>query len=215
MKERIFLEAVNDLPVFATKQVSAMLGSRSYSKVYIYRLVDRGLITRLKRGLYTVHEDPLIYSTHVYYPSYVSLMYAFQHHGTTTQLPKIIEVMTHRNGSVQGVEFVRTRYLWGYQKIRYSGFQVFMADLEKAIIDAIITERTPFDEILGAIDRCDKDRLEVYALRTSVSEMKRIGYSAEQVGHFMEDLHRRVKSDRNYVSFGAAKAGNRWRVVGD
>ncbi len=215
MKERAFLEAVKDLPLFSTRQVSAMLGSRSYSKVYLYRLVERGLITRLRRSLYTVHEDPLIYSTHVYHPSYVSLMYAFQHHGTTTQLPRTIEVMTYESGSVRGVEFIRTGHLWGYQKIRYSGFQIFMADLEKAVIDAVITERTPFDEVLSALDRCDKDRLEEYALRTSISEMKRIGYSAEQAGHFMENLYWRVKMDRNYVSFAPAKGGNRWRVVGD
>ncbi len=215
MKEREFLELAGREPVITARQVASILGNQRYSKVYLHRLVKRGLIRRLKRGYYTVYDDPVVYATCMYHPSYISLWYAFHHHGTTTQLPRIIEVMTHRSGVIDQVEFIRTRELWGYHSIRYGGFRVFMADLEKAVIDAVTTERMPIDEIHAAVQDCDKGRLEEYALRMDLSTIKKVGYVAETAGHFMEALYDRIKEDRNYVHYFAAEKGNRWRVVGD
>jgi predicted transcriptional regulator of viral defense system len=215
MKEREFLDLVNSMPVFTTRQISAIIGDSRYAKVYLHRLLERKLIRRLKRGFYTVHDDPVIYATHIYYPSYISLWYAFQYHGTTTQLPRILEIMTHRKDSIQEMEFINTGYLWGYRAIRYSGFEVFMADLEKAIIDAVITERVPVDEVEAAIRQCDKEILEKYTLRTDLSTMKKIGYVTETTGHLMKEIYDRIKDDRNYVRFYAAKKKNRWRVKDD
>ncbi|MFQ5909889.1 MAG: type IV toxin-antitoxin system AbiEi family antitoxin domain-containing protein [Thermoplasmata archaeon] len=215
MKERDFLELAGREPVITARQVAAILGDRRYSKVYLHRLVKRGLIRRLKRGFYTVYDDPVVYATYIYHPSYISLWYAFHHHGTTTQLPRLIEVMTSRNGAIEEIEYIRTRDLWGYHTLRYGGFEVFMADLEKAVIDAVVTERLPLDEIQAAVRECNLKRLEEYALRTDLSTIKKVGYVAETAGHFMEALYDRIKGDRNYVRFFAAEKGNRWRVVGD
>lgn len=215
MKEREFIDLVRSMPIFTTRQISAIFGDSRYTKVYLHRLLERKLIKRLKRGFYTVHDDPVIYATHIYYPSYISLWYAFQYHGTTTQLPKILEIMTHRKDSIQEMEFINTGYLWGYQTIRYSGFEVFMADLEKAIVDAVVTERVPVDEVEAAIRQCDREILEEYTLRTDLSTMKKIGYVTETAGHLMEKVYDRIKGDRNYMRFYAAKKKNRWRVIGD
>lgn len=216
MKERLFLEQVRTLPVFTTKQVSAILGNNSYAKVYLYRLVERGLVKRLKSGLYTVHDDPVIYATHIYYPSYISLWYAFQHYGTTTQLPTTIEVMAAKKDIVQDVEFIRTRYPWGYHSIRYGDFNVFIADLEKAVIDAIITGRVPVDELKSALRQCNFKKLEEYSLRLNMSTMKKIGYVVETLsGYFSERLYKVLTVDRNYVHFYAAEGKNKWRVISD
>ncbi len=215
MKEREFLEQVSRMPVFTAKQVSAMVGDKNYSKVYLYRLVDRGLIGRLKRGYYTVHDDPVIYASHIYHPSYISLWYAFQHYGTTTQLPKRIEVMTKRNDSMEEIEYIRTKHLWGYNSFNYNGFKVFMADLEKAVIDAVVTERVPVDEVQNAIMKCDLEKLEDYSLRLPLSTIKKVGYVAETAGEFMKGLYEHVKSDRNYVKYYAAEKANKWRVTND
>jgi hypothetical protein len=92
---------------------------------------------------------------------------------------------------------------------------VFIADLEKAIIDAVATERVPMDEIQAAIQQCDRKKLEEYTLRTSLSTMKKMGYVSEAAGHFMKKTYDTVKEDRNYVRFFAVKGKNRWRVCGD
>ncbi len=178
------------------------------------KLVNRGQIQRIKRGFYTIHEDPVIYASHIHHPSYISLWYAFQHYGATTQLPVNIEVMSRRNEVLEKVELIRTRELWGYKPITYNGFRIFMADLEKAIIDAIDTERMPLDEIQNAIHMADPVVLERYALKMPVSTMKKIGYVAETAGFHLEALWKRVRDDRNYVRYYAAEKGNRWKVKG-
>ena len=215
MKERELLEFVSNIPVFTTKQISALIGDRNYSKVYLHRLIKRGLIYKMKRGFYTVHNDPVIFASHIYYPSYISLLYAFQYYGTTTQLPKLIEVMTYRNDTIHEIEFIKTRYIWGYHAIKYRDFQIFIADLEKAIIDAVLTERIPIDEIQSAIQGCDIRKLEEYLLRTNFSTVKKMGYVCDISGHFLKKAHNMIKHDRNYVTFFAAKGKNRWRVKGD
>ncbi len=212
MNERQFLEFAEQTPVFTTKQVAAALGDQAYSWVFLNRMVERDLIRRLRRGYYTVQEDPVIYASHIFHPSYISLWYAFQHYGATTQLPARIEVMARKAEVMEKVELVRTREMWGYGQINYSGHRIFMADLEKAIIDAIETGRVPADEIMNAVVKADPEKLEEYALRMPITSMRKIGYVAEMAGQPFEALFNKVKDDRNYARYYAAEKGNRWRV---
>lgn len=212
MKEKLILAMFDTAPVLTTKQLAAVIGDMNYTKVSLSKLVARGSITRLRRGIYTTHEDPVIYASHIFHPSYISLWYAFQHYGVTTQLPAKIEVMARRNEDLENIYFIKSKELWGYRQINYNGHRIFMADLEKAIIDAIETERIPVDEVLNAIGKADMKKLEDYALRMPLSSVKKIGYVAEMAGHPLEALFNRVKDDRNYARYYAAENGNRWRV---
>jgi len=213
MKEREFVEFAKGQPVVTAKQIAALIGDAAYAKLYIHRMLSRGVVRRLAKGIYTAHGDPAVYASHVRYPSYISLWFAFQYHGATTQMPKTVEVMARKAGSVDGVEFIRTKHFWGYGPTRYSGFQILIADLEKAIVDAVMTRRIPNDDIAAALEKCDRDRLEAYALRVDVSTAKRIGYVAETGGVFLARLHERVAGDRNYAHLGEPVAGNRWKVI--
>ena len=211
MKERNFIEFARSVPVLTTKQVAAQLGNAAYAKLYLHRMAKRGIVKRVARGFYTAHEDPVIYASHLRYPSYISLWYAFQHHGATTQLPRVIEVMARTAGKAEGVEIFMSEHLWGYGPARYAGFQIFMADLEKAVIDAI--GRMPLDDVGAAIAKCDPKKLEGYALRFDAATMKKVGYVADGVGVSLEKLHERTFSDRNYVHMGERIVKNRWKVV--
>ena len=90
-----------------------------------------------------------------------------------------------------------------------------MSDLEKAVIDAVITERVPLDEIQNAIRQCDLDRLEKYTMRLDVSSMKKMGFIAESAGVFMDNIYKIIKDDRNYINYYAATKGNKWRLMSD
>ncbi|MBM4250022.1 MAG: hypothetical protein FJ149_11485 [Euryarchaeota archaeon] len=214
MNEKAFLGTVSGLPAFTARQVGALVGA-GYAKVYLHRLARRGSVIRLGRGYYTVHEDPMVWATHIRYPSYISLWRAFNHHGATTQLPAVIEVMGRRGGSLLNVEFIRTGELWGFSAVKYGDFRIFMADLEKAVLDAVRTGRVPAEDIVAAIRQCDAGKLERYALRTDVATMKKAGYLAQETGLEMPRLRRRALRDRNYVGLPGARAGNGWRVKGD
>lgn len=214
MNEKAFLGIVSGLPVFTARQVGALVGA-GYSKVFLHRLAGRRAIHRLGRGFYTVHDDPVVWATHVWYPSYISLWHAFSHHGVTTQLPATIEVMAGRSGSLGNVEFIRTRELWGYSAVTHGDFRIFMADLEKAVLDAVWTGRVPADDIVAAMKKCDAGKLERYALKMDVATVKKTGYLAERAGMEMARLRKRARKDRNYVRLAGAEAGNGWRVKDD
>ena len=214
MNEKAFLETVRALPVFTARQVGALVGA-GYSKVFLHRLAARGSVRRLGRGFYTVHDDPVVWATHVRYPSYISLWHALNFHGATTQLPATIEVMARKAGRMGPVEFIRTGALWGYNAVAYGDFRIFMADLEKAVLDAISTGRAPAEDIVAALEKCDAGKLERYALKMDAATMKRAGYLAQKAGFALERLRRAAMKDRNYARMPGAEPGNGWRVKGD
>ncbi len=49
------------------------------------------------------------------------------------------------------IHFFKTKHLWGYRKQRYMGFDVFVAEKEKCIIDSLILRNVHFDEVAKAI----------------------------------------------------------------
>jgi len=123
--------------------------------------------------------------------------------------------MASRSGVLDGVEFIRSRHLWGYTSVRYGDFCIFMADLEKAVLDALSTGRVPPDVIAGAIGKCNPGKLENYVLRMDIGTQKKLGYIAEAGGLALEKLHRKICLDRNYVRLAGARTPNRWRVKSD
>ena len=213
MKEKEFTEIFGTVPVFTLKEVSSIIGNPSYAKQYLIRLKKRGSILSLGRGLYTLHEDPMIYASHIIYPSYVSLTSAFQYYGTTTQLPSKVEIISPSSGNYPGVEIIKGREIWGYGKIEYSGFEVFMAHLEKAVIDSIILERSPLEEIGGAVEKSDAKQLESYAVRLRISDIKRVGYVLSLFGIDLAEARERARADRNYVRSIYFRGTNDWRVI--
>jgi len=215
MKERDFAEFARGVPAFTARQAAALVGGPAYAKVYLHRMVSRGIVRRLGKGLFTAHSDPVIYASHIRYPSYISLWYAFQHHGATTQLPNVVEVMSHRAGNFRnaGVELIRTGRMWGFGPAMYSGFRVIIANLEKAVIDAVLTGRIPDDETAGAVGKCDPQKLEDYVLRLDLSSLRKVCYVAEMGGLALERARARAAGDRNYAHLGRRVMKNHWQVV--
>ncbi|MGC8497598.1 MAG: type IV toxin-antitoxin system AbiEi family antitoxin domain-containing protein [Thermoplasmata archaeon] len=203
------------LPTFTTKQLSVLFNSENYKKIYLYRLKKRGVIRKLIDSVYTCHEDPMIYATHIFYPSYISLWSAFQYYGTTTQLPLKVQVIGPKNFNIESVEMISSSNIWGYKKIKYRNFEVFMADLEKAIIDSIISGKVPLEELNTAIIKTNKAKMQEYALRVNNNTAKIVGYLYEINGIEMNDLYYKIKNDRNYVKIPFKVYKNRWRVKGD
>ncbi len=212
MKEKDFMEFAGRVPSFTTKQAAAFIGSMNYAKVFLSKLVAKGQVQRLARGYYTVHEDPVIYASSIIYPCYISNLYAFSHYGVTTQLPVRLEVVAPKNKLLEDVELIRSNTIWGFKQINYRGFRIFIALLEKAILDSILTQRVALSEIQNAIASADMLLLEEFALKLPVSDMKKVGYVVQSAGFMLEELHTKVRKDRNMVSYQRAKGPNVWRV---
>jgi predicted transcriptional regulator of viral defense system len=136
-------------PFFSLEDVAHVLGLQPASAaVLCSRYVKRGLLTRLRRGVYAITErmahlgqlDFFRIANFLQVPSYISLMSALSYHGVTTQVQR---------GFFESICIKRTKtievhpFTFRYMKVRpdlYRGFEkvegVFIALPEKALLDS-------------------------------------------------------------------------------
>jgi predicted transcriptional regulator of viral defense system len=137
-------------PFFSLDDVAYALGIQPVSAaVLCSRYVNKGLLVRLKRGLYGRTEqlrnfgqqDLFRLANFLQVPSYISLTTALSYYGLTTQLQR---------GFFESISLKRTRkfevaqFTFNYSKISldlYKGFErvesVFIALPEKALLDSL------------------------------------------------------------------------------
>ncbi len=217
------LEKMRAKPVFTVADMVGEVKNQNYARLVLHRLVKKGLATRVRRGIYTVHDDPLIFGSHLVYPSYFSLWTALRYYNLTTQLPIATQVMCSR--PLEGLKvreeklvFIETRHMWGYHKESYRGFEIFMADAEKLILDALYRNSPQVSELTEAVEKSDRERLVSYCIRMgSKSIMKRLGYLLERlVGYTSEGLLTNSR-DRNIVPLNpllpkSGKIDSKWGI---
>jgi predicted transcriptional regulator of viral defense system len=180
------------MPVFTTQQFAALVGSRVGSaSVLLSRLVKAGIVARIQRGRYALPStNALAVASGIYLPSYVSLLSAFEYHGTTTQSPRVIDVINpvrsgshrlHLEGGRYVLRFIKTtsRLIFGFTKEYVAGEVAFIAEKERAIVDGLLFPGyVPLGEAVSAIESgVDERRAMDYAGRTGKqSVLKRTGY---------------------------------------
>jgi predicted transcriptional regulator of viral defense system len=200
MKSIELLKELRAYPLFTVNDLAKILGKNpGYVAVLIKRLLDRKLVQRIERGKYTLHEDPLVFSSHIKYPAYIALWSALRFHNLTTQLPNTVFVCTPASKkSIKfpgtGIVFVKNHHFWGYEKYAYDEFEIFVSDREKTLIDCMLTGKVPLHEVADAITEVDGEKLVEYAKKTkNTSLIKRIGYLLEVSGREYKDLLKWVK----------------------
>jgi predicted transcriptional regulator of viral defense system len=179
-------------PVLTTQQMSVMLGMEpSSATVKLHRLVRDGAIARVMRGRYclpSVH--PLAVASGLYAPSYVSMLAAFEYHGTTTQSTRVIDVVnTRRSGSLHvdldagpyDIAFIHLApsLIYGLERVRVVGKDAFVASKERAVVDGLMFPgNVPLDETVACLrSGVDVERLADHALRTGRQVVvKRLGH---------------------------------------
>ncbi len=215
MKKDIFIEKVRNLPSFTISQIYPMFSSHEYASVFIKRLVKTGSIQKLAYGIYTTQSDPFIFCTHIFYPSYISSWNALQYYGLTTQLPGTITVISWKKAKVQGVEFIRSRLLFGFTKVRYSNFDVFMATKEKAVIDSIIYNLVPMSDLRDILPHLNTGMLQTYSIRCGKKIARIVGYLMELKGLNTQLIRKFISGDRNYVTVDFPVDRNTWGLRND
>lgn len=186
------------LTVFSTQQLSVFLGMNTTSTVVrLNRLVKKGVLLRLIRGKYVLpSSDVLALASNIYSPSYASLYSAFEHYGTTTQSPRIIDVINTTTSKTLTISlekgkfdlrFIKTNptLMFGYMKINQNGKEIIIAEKEKAIIDGLLfPDYVPLDELLLCIlSGIDHKKIIEYAKKTRrQTVLKRLGYLLSKAG---------------------------------
>ena len=169
---------------------------KTYAKVFLNRLKNRGVVKQIQRNVYTVQEDPLIIASRIIWPSYISLWAAFRHHNLTEQIPSKISVITARSKSRKNIQMmnttiifekIRPSWFFGFSKIKIQDFEVFMAEPEKALIDAVLLKKISTAEIYFILKENIKNistiKIVDYILRTENHALaKRFGWMLDSLG---------------------------------
>lgn len=113
--------------------------------------------------------------------------------------------------------FFKTKHIFGYKKERYEDFDIFIAEREKAIIDALLFH-LPLEDIAHAME--DKEinlkKLAEYSKKIgNISLMKRLGYILEKKKNNSYGLK---ALDNNYIplDYSSKKKGKKdrkWKLI--
>ncbi|MFH1432287.1 MAG: hypothetical protein ABIG84_03650 [archaeon] len=225
MKTIDILKTIEKYPLITFNEFIKITGTNpEYARTYLSRLKKDNRIYTIEKGKYTTHDDPLLFSSYIATPSYISYWTALRYHNLTEQLPKDIMIATPRSKDTitfqkTDIRFFKTKHMWGYRKHRYRDFDIFMAEKEKSIIDCLSGKNTPFDEIIKAIATKEYDHKKIieYALKTKNNSLiKRLGYLLEHFGIKTGNLKSHI--DNNYIPLdpGMPKKGTateRWKII--
>jgi len=220
MYEAKVLEQFRQMPAFRLADVAQIIQNRLYAKKFMKKMVTEGKIKKIKRGFYTLHEDPLLVSTYVVRSSYVSSVSALAFHRMITQIPNKIFCFTEKSSSqitfISDILYFHTDYFFGFRQEDYESFFVPIALPEKAVIDSIgVVPVSVFEEVFEDIDI--KALMVLLEKIKKGSIVKRIGYLAERNGF---DVYKHLKKFLNnkYVLLDplSKKSGNKnpkWKVI--
>lgn len=232
MKKIFLIKELEKYPVFTLKTVREIIEkNRDYAKLVVYRLKKDKIILEIERNKYTLQRDPLIVAGNILWPSYISCWSALRFHNLTEQLPQVTSVMTTRARRKREIIFGNTRivftkikpeYFFGYRKERYSNFDIFIAEKEKALIDSVLFKKISFSEIADIIGDNLQDinvnLLIDYLIKIKNKAMiKRFGFLLENLGIDTYDRFKEFLNYRyiplDYAMTAEGKRDKKWRVV--
>ena len=194
------LQIVKKLQEYPTFNVDTFANiidkEKTYAKMHLNRLKNRGIVKQIQRNVYTVQEDPMIIASRIIWPSYISLWAALRYHNLTEQIPNKISVITPRSKSCKNIQIMNTTivfekiqpsYFFGFSKIKIQDFEVFIAEPEKALIDAVLLKKISTSEIYFILQENIKNistkKIVDYILRTKNNALaKRFGWMLESLG---------------------------------
>lgn len=114
-------------------------------KVQLTRFVKKGLVFRIKRGIYCFKKDEvdeLALAYYLYQPSYISLQSALFYYGILIDVPQGVTSVTTIRPKNFKTAFGNYRYFkikpelfFGYERIKIKKSYVNMATKEKALLD--------------------------------------------------------------------------------
>ena len=227
MKTLELLEKMKKQVVFTSRILD--IPGNSYANLYIHRLKKRKLIENIEKNLYTIYKDPFLIASRIVWPSYLSCWTGLKFHNLTEQIPYVIFVVIpyykkaikFRNTSIIFIA-TKSKNFFGYDKVNYQGFEIFVADREKSIIDSALFKKSSFSELIEIIeshlDELDLKKFVRYLKRIgNKSLMKRFGYLFDTMGmNFYPALKKYI--DKVYIPLDYAKKkiglkNKKWMVI--
>jgi predicted transcriptional regulator of viral defense system len=161
-------------PVFTSQELNAVLGLKGISSAYLKRLINylinRGEIVRIRKGVYTFHDEITVVGF-AFRPFYYGLENALtiMHLWEQGTNPIIITPNNVRRGIRKfgegnySVLRIRRDLFFGYDFVQSGGFWIPVSDYEKTLIDFIYFNHYLRKDVLKALRyRIDERRLVSY-----------------------------------------------------
>ena len=198
MKTLMLVKKLEEYPTFNIDTFANIIDKdKTYAKMHLNRLKNRDIVKQIQRNVYTVQKDPLVIASRIIWPSYISLWAALRYHNLTEQIPNKISVITTRSKSYKNIQIMDTTivfekikpsWFFGFTKTRIQGFEVFMAEPEKALIDAVLLKKISTNEIYSIlkenIKKISTKKLVDHIIRTKNGALaKRFGWMLETLGY--------------------------------
>ena len=181
-----FREHFSDTPAFTARDVKLFLSQLGAGKGYPYllltNLLRRGEIRKLKRGVYTFGNDPML-ASFAYSPSYHGLQDALslldlwdQETNAVVITPaKVRGGMKEILGGRVMVRRVSRKMFFGFEAIRYFDYWLQVSDVEKTLIDFVYFREPLQEAVLEEIRRrIDRRKLEEYLKRCPGGVRKKV-----------------------------------------
>jgi predicted transcriptional regulator of viral defense system len=215
MYDIILVKTLKTMPVFSLSDVAKITKSRGYSKKLLRRLIASGLIKKIMRDKYTLHDDLSAIAPFLAPPAYISCASALSYYGLIAQIPNAIFLMTPKRPKIIDGEtriiYHHTRHYFGFEEVMLNGLRVPFAEPEKAVIDSIGIH--PLHIIAEALNDLSHEKLIDYAEKSG--EMKRIGYLLDRSG-FPVKAPKNLSYRYIYLDPLGQKKGTRdkkWRLI--
>jgi len=227
MKTLQILEKMKKQPIFNFRLLDTP--NHNYANLYLHRLKKQQLIERVEKNLYTAYKDPLLIASRIVWPSYISCWSALKFHNLTEQVPRAIFIIApyyKKQVIFQNTPIVfistKNKNLFGYDKLNYQGFDVFVSDKEKSIIDCALFKKASFSELKEIIkNHFNELDLRKFVSYLKISEnkslIKRFGFLFDNLG---KDFYSSLKKyiDKVYIPLDYTKKmkgikNKKWRVI--
>jgi len=158
------------IPVFTTKEIARVSNlKKPCAIVYIKRMIDKKLLYRISKGIYSLENDPILYASYITPNSYISFNAALYLHKTINQIPTTIHVVVPKRikKNIEGVTFIHfpKKMIFGFKKIQYQGYDIWIAEIEKAVLD--ISYR--YGNLPQNIQKTNKKKIAKYAKIMNIS----------------------------------------------
>ena len=212
-------EWAKERPMFTLNEAErATEIGREYLRKKLSRMVRDERLYRIERGKYTFHDDPMIYATHIQKPSYLSFWSALSYYNLTTQQPTKIQVVSgKRHEDLEDFEFTFSKNMFGFRKDRYNGFEINVAEKEKLLIDVLMSDKVPLDELKELFEEVEIEKTVQYARKADRNSVKkRLGFLFENI--IGEEILELQVKDGNYPLLDLTKPekgykSSKWGLV--
>jgi len=236
----ILEKIISDLGYIAhASDINKLLG-QEYSLQEIRRqtslLSKRGWLVRIKRGVFAVagleshgfaNISPLAVSQILVPESYVSFEFALGYYGLFDQLLSKLTAVTSGNPkkyTFQDMTYefkkIKSGLYFGFGEMEVNNIKINVAELEKAFLDFLYFRIDTYsvdlvlEKLRVASADLDLKRLFSYAEKYPVSVKRRLGYLMELAAIPADDLHKEIKSRRDFsrLTNQSDIFNARWRI---